>query len=127
MCCRRFNDSLVGVGITISSFSNALRRSNGRLFPFGWRHFIKPLRGKENVVDLLLVAVKPEYQNKGVNSLIFCDLIPIYIKTDTNLLKAILNWNAMIMYRNNGITLNIGNTGVDVHTEWKYDNNNTNI
>ena len=74
------NDSLVGVGITISSFSNALRRSNGRLFPFGWRHFIKPLRGKENVVDLLLVAVKPEYQNKGVNSLIFCDLIPIYIK-----------------------------------------------
>ena len=29
------NDSLVGVGITISSFSNALRRSNGRLFPFG--------------------------------------------------------------------------------------------
>ena len=27
---------------------------------------------------LLLVAVKPEYQNKGVNALLFSDLIPVY-------------------------------------------------
>ena len=31
------------------------------------------------MVDLLLVAVKPEYQSKGVNALIFNDLIPRYI------------------------------------------------
>lgn len=74
------SDRLVGVGISICSFSNALRRSCGRLFPLGWRHFIKPLRGKEDVVDLLLVAVSPEYQNKGVNALIFCDLLPVYIR-----------------------------------------------
>lgn len=74
------SDRLVGVGISICSFSNALRRSRGRLFPLGWRHFIKPLRGKEDVVDLLLVAVSPEYQNKGVNALIFCDLLPVYIR-----------------------------------------------
>lgn len=74
------SDRLVGVGISICSFSNALRRSRGRLFPLGWRHIIKPLRGKEDVVDLLLVAVSPEYQNKGVNALIFCDLLPVYIR-----------------------------------------------
>ena len=73
-------DKLVGVGISIASFTNALQRSRGRLFPLGWRHFIRPLRGKEDVVDLLLVAVRPEYQNKGVNALIFCDLLPIYIQ-----------------------------------------------
>jgi GNAT superfamily N-acetyltransferase len=31
-------------------------------------------------VDLLLVAIKPEYQNKGVNALLFTDLLPIYIR-----------------------------------------------
>ena len=30
------------------------------------------------MLDLLLVAVKPEYQNKGVNALLFSDLIPVY-------------------------------------------------
>ncbi len=28
----------------------------------------------------MLIAVKPEYQNKGVNSLIFDDLIPVFNK-----------------------------------------------
>ena len=30
------------------------------------------------MLDLLLVAVKPEYQNKGINALLFSDLIPVY-------------------------------------------------
>ncbi|KAA6334021.1 hypothetical protein EZS27_017625 [termite gut metagenome] len=32
------------------------------------------------VLDLLLAAVKPEYQGKGINALLFYDLVPIYIK-----------------------------------------------
>ncbi len=36
--------------------------------------------GKSDAVDLLLIAVKPEYQNKGVNAMLFNDLIPYYIK-----------------------------------------------
>ncbi len=75
------NDKLVGVGISISSFSRALQKSRGRIFPFGWWHLLKALRGKTDTVDLLLVAVDPEYQNKGVNALLFADLIPSYIKT----------------------------------------------
>ncbi len=73
------NDELVGVGISMPSLSKALRRSGGKLFPTGWFHLWRALRGKSDVVDLMLVAVKPEYQNKGVNALIFCDLIPAYI------------------------------------------------
>lgn len=74
------DDKLVAVGISIASFSRALQKSRGRIFPFGWWHLLKPLRGKVDTVDLLLVAVKPEYQNKGVNALLFADLIPRYIK-----------------------------------------------
>lgn len=74
------DDKLVAVGISIQSFSKALQKSRGRIFPFGWIHLLKALRGKSDAVDLLLIAVKPEYQNKGVNALLFTDLIPYYNK-----------------------------------------------
>lgn len=74
------NDKLVAVGISIQSFSKALQKSRGRLFPTGWWHLLGALRGKTDTVDLLLIAVKPEYQNKGVNALLFTDLIPNYNK-----------------------------------------------
>ena len=73
-------DRLVGVGISMQSMSRALQKSHGRLFPSGWIHLLKGLKGKNDRVDLLLVAVKPEYQSKGVNALLFQDLIPQYIK-----------------------------------------------
>lgn len=70
---------LVGVGISMPSLSQALRKANGRLLPMGWWHLLKAIKCKNNpVVDLLLVAVKPEYQSKGVNALLFTDLIPVY-------------------------------------------------
>ncbi len=76
------DDNLVGVGISIPSFSVALRKSGGKLFPTGWYHILRALKGHNDVIDLLLVAVKPEYQNKGVNALLFSDLLPVYIKNN---------------------------------------------
>lgn len=73
-------DNLIGIGISMPSLSRALQKSQGRLFPFGWYHLLRALKCKTDRVDLLLVAVKPEYQNKGVNALLFQDLIPYYIK-----------------------------------------------
>lgn len=75
------DNKLVAVGISIPSFSRALQKSRGRIFPTGWWHLLKVLRAKVDTVDLLLVAVKPEYQSKGVNALLFADLIPRYIRT----------------------------------------------
>lgn len=72
--------NLIGVGIAMPSLSKALIKSRGRLFPFGWTHLLKALKCQNDVVDLLLVAIKPEYQSKGVNALLFTDLIPYFIK-----------------------------------------------
>ena len=74
------DNTLIGVGIAMPSMSKALQRSRGKLFPLGWYHLLKGLKGKNDVVDLLLVAIKPEYQSKGVNSLLFNDLIPCFRK-----------------------------------------------
>ncbi|MDE6295397.1 MAG: hypothetical protein K2M03_04965 [Muribaculaceae bacterium] len=73
-------NQLVGVGISMPSMSRALQKSGGRLLPMGWWHLLKGLRGKNDRVDLMLVGVRPDYQNKGVNALLFQDLIPQYIK-----------------------------------------------
>lgn len=74
------DDKLIGVGISIPSMSRALQKGRGRLFPTGWLHLLKAMYMHNDVVDLLLVAVKPEYQSKGVNALLFADLLPVYIK-----------------------------------------------
>ena len=71
---------LIAVGISMPSLSEALQKAHGRLLPFGWYYLLKALffKRRAKMLDLLLVAVKPEYQNKGVNALLFTDLIPVY-------------------------------------------------
>lgn len=73
---------LVGVGITIPSLSKALQKCHrGRLLPFGWWHILRSLKfHKTNIVDLMMIGVLPEYRSKGVNALMFYDLIPWYNK-----------------------------------------------
>ena len=70
---------LIGIAITTYSLSHALHKSRGKLFPVGWFHLLRSLKWKhEGVVDLMLIAVHPDYQGMGVNALFFADLIPIY-------------------------------------------------
>ena len=70
---------LIAVGISIPSLSEALQKCNGELFPFGWWHLLKAMYFKKpDTLDLLLLGVRPDYQNKGVISLMFYDLIKRY-------------------------------------------------
>ncbi|MDR1371606.1 MAG: hypothetical protein LBJ17_00565 [Dysgonamonadaceae bacterium] len=78
---RNEDDSVIGIGITLPSLSKALQKAKGRLLPFGWFHLLRALYGgKKEVVDLYIIGVHPDYQNKGVNALMFYDLIPIFNK-----------------------------------------------
>lgn len=74
------DNKLVGIGITLPSLSEALQKcKKGRLFPFGWFHLLRAIKfHKTKIVDLLLMGVLPEYRMKGVNALMFADLIPRY-------------------------------------------------
>ena len=70
-------DEIVAVGVGMPSLSEALRKCGGHLFPFGWYHLLKALRSKRMTdFDLLLIAVRPDYQDKGVTALIFNEMTP---------------------------------------------------
>lgn len=75
------NDNVVGVAVTMGSLSKAMRKANGRFWPFGWYHLLKALKWKrEDNAEMLLIAVRPNLQGYGVNALFFENLIPIYNK-----------------------------------------------
>ncbi len=72
------NEELVGVGLGMPDIAPALRKSGGKLFPFGWYHLIKALKAKKmERFSFLLIAVRPDYQDKGINALFLQDQIPL--------------------------------------------------
>jgi len=70
------SNELIGMGVAMPSLSKALQKAQGKLFPFGFIHILKALKMKNPIIDLLLIAVRKDYQSKGVNALMFYDFIP---------------------------------------------------
>jgi len=61
---------LVGFGLAIPSMNKAVRKSNGRLFPFGWYRILRAPYKDSEVLDLYLVGVLPKMQNKGLTAVL---------------------------------------------------------
>lgn len=73
--------NLIAAGLTMPSIAKTLQKCNGEIFPFGWLHLLKTMYWKKpDTLELLLIGVKPEWQSKGVNSLVFVDLLTRYKK-----------------------------------------------
>ena len=60
-------DEMVGFGVSAPSMAAAIKKNNGHMFPFGFIDLLKALK-KNDTLDLFLIAVRPDYQNKGVNA-----------------------------------------------------------
>lgn len=64
------DDKLVGFAIVMPAFAEALKKINGKLFPFGFRHILNAKKNSKNVI-FYLIGIHPDYQNKGVHAVIF--------------------------------------------------------
>lgn len=72
---------LVGMAVCMPSLAHAVKKSNGYLFPLGWYRLLKSMYLKyEEVIELLLIAVDPEYQNRGVHAMIFQEMLDTLVK-----------------------------------------------
>ncbi|HOJ44432.1 MAG TPA: hypothetical protein PK340_00090 [Bacilli bacterium] len=68
------NEKIIGFSLMIPSPSDALKKSKGHLYPFGFIGFLKALKHAKHL-DMLLVAVEPEYKNTGVLAMMFTEAI----------------------------------------------------
>jgi GNAT superfamily N-acetyltransferase len=73
------NNRMVAFGIALPSLSKALQKSKGQLFPFGFIPLLQALK-KNDRMDLYLIAVRSEYQGKGVNAMLMNSLYNVFLK-----------------------------------------------
>lgn len=73
------NDEMIGFTITMPSFTKALKRINGKMFPFGFYHLWRALR-KNNRASFYLIGIQESYQNKGVTAIIFHEIQEMFNK-----------------------------------------------
>lgn len=66
------NDNMIAFAITMPSFSEALQKAKGKLFPFGIFHLLKAKKESKDAL-FYLIGVHPDYQNKGIHALIFLE------------------------------------------------------
>lgn len=74
------NNELVGFAVLCPSIAKALKKSNGKLFPFGIFRLLKALRSKNDVLEMFFIAVKPEYQSQGVPAIIIDHIVKMLIE-----------------------------------------------
>jgi GNAT superfamily N-acetyltransferase len=86
ICIADENENLISFAITMPSYSKALQKAKGKLFPFGWYHFLKA--GKKNDrANFYLIGIHPDYQRRGVTSIIFKEIYDIFKKKGVKFLE----------------------------------------
>jgi GNAT superfamily N-acetyltransferase len=72
---------LVGIAVTCRDFSDGIKKTQGKLLPFGWLHLLKAIKlGKQDKAQLMIIGIRPDMQGMGVNATIFAHLIPVFQK-----------------------------------------------
>ena len=67
------DEEVVAFGLLGPSLNEPMRKIRGKLFPFGFITLLRSLK-KTKVLDMYLVAVKPDMQGLGLNSILMNDI-----------------------------------------------------
>lgn len=86
VCIVNEHNELVSFAITMPSYSKALQEANGKLWPFGWWHFLQA--GKKNThANFYLIGIHPDFQRRGVTSIIFEEIWKNFTKKGVKFLE----------------------------------------
>lgn len=68
------NGKIVAFGLLVPSLTKACQKNKGKMFPFGWIPLLNALNHPK-ILDMYLIAIFPEYQGLGINSIIMVDVL----------------------------------------------------
>ncbi|MDR2122290.1 MAG: GNAT family N-acetyltransferase [Flavobacteriaceae bacterium] len=77
ICIADENDKLVGFAITMPSYSRALQKAGGKLFPWGWFHLMRSSRHNE-WANFYLIGIHPDYQRKGITAIVLKEFFDLF-------------------------------------------------
>lgn len=80
------HNKMVAFAVTMPSYSKALQKAKGKLFPFGWYYFLKANK-KNDSAAFYLIGIDPEYQGKGITAIIFNEMYKTFKKYGINHLE----------------------------------------
>ena len=75
------DDNVVAFGLCFPAIGDALKGSNGKLYPATLAKLLKVVANPKHL-DLGLIAVLPGYKNLGVNSIVIDGLIELMLRKD---------------------------------------------
>lgn len=73
------DNKIVGFGVMVPSIAKALKKSDGKMFPFGIVRLLGALKGKNDTLEMFFVAVDPKFQSRGVPAIIINTLLKTII------------------------------------------------
>ncbi len=97
------NDRVVGFGLCFPGIGDAVKESGGRLTPLTLLRILNTVN-KPKVIDLALVAVRPEYRNAGLNAVLIDGILDILESGEVDSCETNLNLE----------------TNTAVQAQWKY-------
>ena len=98
------DDKIVCFGVMVPSIAKALKKSGGRILPFGIFRLLRALKGKNDTMEMYFVAVDPQYQLKGIPAVLINELLKKLIENN-------------VKYCETGPMLE---TNTAVHSLWSY-------
>ena len=86
VCIKDKYGSLISFAITMPSYSKALQKAKGKLFPFGWGH-LRNAGKKNDRANFYLIGIHPQYQKRGITAIIFKEIYETFKKKGVKFLE----------------------------------------
>ncbi len=79
ICSIKKDGKIVAFAVLVPSIAKALKKSNGRMLPFGMFRMLKALNGKNDVLEMFFIGVEPELQKQGLPAMIMNQIVKMCV------------------------------------------------
>ena len=69
------NGEMQGIGICMKNMNDAVKRSDGRLLPWGFLRLLRARRARDTYMDMLIIGIEPSLKGSGIVLLLLNEIV----------------------------------------------------